>query len=162
MKMNIILFTFFLLSVSFIQDTSGQSLVIVHRDGAETMKPLEGIRKCTFSDNNLVLNFPGGNTESYSLPAIRKILFSAATTATRHLPKMYQTNNIAPFPNPMGNKLYYRNVPEGSVLKLFRTDGIVVISTVASGREGYLMTEELPQGLYILKINNQAFKLIKP
>jgi hypothetical protein len=161
MKRNIILITFLLLSGAFILDASGQNLVIVNRDGVETMKPLDGIRKCTFSGNYLVLNFPDGKTESYSLPLIRKILFSASTTATRQLPEANKTDDVTVFPNPMGNRISYRNVPEGSVLKLLRIDGMVVISTVSPGREGFLMTERLSQGLYILKINNQAFKLIK-
>ncbi len=162
MKRYIILITLILLPGAFILKASGQNLVIVYRDGAETVKPLEHIRKCTFKDNNLLLNFPDGNTEFYSLPAIRKILFSASTTAARQFSQLEKSGTVSVFPNPLGSSLFYRNVPEGSVIKLFRVDGTVIFSTVAPSHEGTLMTGTLPGGIYILKVNNQAFKLIKP
>jgi hypothetical protein len=162
MMKRFILFTFLLLSGTFILDVSGQNLVIVYRDGAETLKLVAGIRKCTFSDNNLILNFPDGKTESYALDVIRKIRFSAETTATKpHLP-VFDSAFVSIYPNPVGERIHYRNVPEGSVLQLFRVDGTIVMSTVVSDREGYLTARDLSKGIYFLKINNRVFKMIKP
>lgn len=64
---------------------------------------------------------------------------------------------ISVFPNPASERIFVKNLPLGAEVKLLGLGGKVLISTL----ENSLEIESLPVGVYILKIENKKFKILK-
>jgi hypothetical protein len=159
MKEKIRLFLFLLLIGTGISEVNAQSMVIRAKDGTETVKSLSGLQKFTFNDNNLLLDYTTGSTESYSLSNISKLYFS---TGNGNSVITSQTNKISIYPNPTSGQLYVSNIPESSTIAtIYRIDGALVLKTEMEAGTNTISVEGLSKGLYLLKINNQVLKFFK-
>jgi hypothetical protein len=65
------------------------------------------------------------------------------------------------YPNPASDKVYVSGLSEGSVLKLYNVMGNLVYETVYDGSNGLINLADQQTGLYILYIDEQAFRLMK-
>jgi hypothetical protein len=159
MKRKLIVLMLFIIAGSGIYRLSAQiqSMVVKMRDGAEYFKSLSALQKFSFSGNNLVLSYKISQTEAYSLTTISKLYFSTITGITDKNNK----GSLSIYPNPAENQVYFQNMPEGiSSVSICRMDGKLVFSKQISSGES-VNVSSLIKGLYLMKVNNQVFKLIK-
>ena len=56
--------------------------------------------------------------------------------------------------------LFFKDLPENSQIGIYTTDGKTVVSRQCSG-EASLSLNSLPSGMYIVKINNESYKILK-
>jgi hypothetical protein len=66
------------------------------------------------------------------------------------------------YPNPADNKIYIRNANNStSKISIYRMDGAIVKRDQLLSDDNSIEINELPNGLYLLRINNQTLKFIK-
>ena len=56
--------------------------------------------------------------------------------------------------------LFFKGLPENSQIGIYTTDGKTIVSRQCSG-EASLSLNSLPSGMYIVKINNESYKILK-
>lgn len=56
--------------------------------------------------------------------------------------------------------LFFKDLPENSQVGIYTTDGKAVVSRQCSG-DASLSLNSLPSGMYIVKINNESYKILK-
>jgi len=138
-------------------DCRAQNLVIQSVDGSENSKELSSVEKLTFSNNNLLLSYLGGTSDSYSLPTIRKIVFKQASSGSGGTLLNDDARKITVYPNPATDKISIKNAPEGAfILSVYHLDGAMVIRTQVKSGKDPVDVSALAKGIYLIKINNQA------
>ena len=140
----------------------GQNLVLKSKTGTEQIKKLSSLKLITFSNNNLLINYSSIPSETYHLSTISKLYFNSLSTGTEN--KLPVENNLilSIYPNPATNVIYLQNAPdEISIVAIYRMDGTMALQTQISKENKCIQIGNLSKGLYLLKVNNQAFKFIK-
>lgn len=133
-----------------------QNMILKLQGGADQTIALNTVQKITFSNNNLVLNYVSGSTQSYGFSSLEKMYFSPLTS----LKKNVQSKADILF-NPSDNQVYFRNLPEGSYLvNVYRTDGRAVVSKTITNNETIDMSG-FPASIYLIRVNNQILKFKK-
>jgi len=138
-----------------------QSLLLKAKDGTVTTKELGTVKRFTFSNNNLLVNYLSGPVETYALTNISKLSFKLPPTGTNQL-NLSGTETIKIYPNPASDVIYIQNAPKTDfTVSIYRINGVVLNSTVMNAGSKTIDVSYLPGGLYLLRINNQAIKFIK-
>jgi hypothetical protein len=145
---------------------NAQRMVVDTGDGSDTLDIVNTLQKFSFSDDNLLVDLIGGSVKTYNLAGVRKISFvtdgsiDVPTAITD--PELSSAQGISLYPNPAENMLYLKNLPEGiSLCSIYTAAGILVLSVQTSGEGNSINISNLPKGLYLIRINNQALKFIK-
>lgn len=148
-------------SMFFATKASSQSLYldIVKWEGASKSASLDEVRKITFSNNNLVLNYTAGTSENVSISEIRKIVFGT-TTGTDKLQPL--ENSLQVYPNPASDLVYLKNIPDTAVdVTIYTLSGIQVAAYRLSSIRDNIYVGNLSEGMYLLKANGQISKFTK-
>jgi hypothetical protein len=152
----------FLILVSFALKVDGQTLVIKSNDGTENNKTLSSLKKFSFENNNLLLSYTDGSTESFSIPAINKLYFESVPVGNYSILSNSDNAGISVHPNPARNVLYIKNnSDQHSTLLIYRIDGVLMNISQISSDNNLVDVSKLNSGLYLLKLNNQTIKFIK-
>jgi hypothetical protein len=139
-----------------------QNLILKTKGGTEQIKPLGSLKKITFSNNNLLVNYLSGPAETYSLSTISKLYFKSTVTGTSSIALNSEARILSIYPNPVNNVIYIQNAPEEiSTVLIYRLDGVKVLQAQISEGNSCIQAGTLAKGLYLLKLNNQAIKFIK-
>jgi len=162
MKQNLLSIIIFVLSGFIGKQVSAQNIAVRLKDGSLHTKELVTVQKITFSNNYLLLNYSGGLFDSYNIPQINKVYFNAISTGSKTISLNNKPESISVYPNPAKEILTIGNVPENRLkLLIYGIDGVLVFQTEIFMGENHVNVVSLKNGLYVLKINNQAFKFIK-
>lgn len=162
MKQNFIPFFLFLFACLAFVEAEGQSLIIKTKDGTEETKRLSDLSGFGFSSGNLILKPQTGTTESYGLSTISKLYFSSVTTSSVSITPDVASSIPSIYPNPVGNVLYIRNIPDGITnVSIYRMDGVLILGTTVSADNKCIQVANLNRGIYLLIVNNQAIKFVK-
>ena len=105
--------TFTLLIFLLLAGLSGvraQSLILTTKDGVIT-KPLATLKRFTFSNNSLLVNYLSGPVETYSLDNISKLTFKSVVTGVDNL-SLTGAGVMKVYPNPVSDVVYIQNAPE--------------------------------------------------
>lgn len=116
-------------------------LVFQNQDNSTKCLSIDGL-KITFQDDQAVATV-GGQTETFPLTDLKKLYFSEQEITG--IEQVVTTDDNISI-EITGGKLKV-HAPEGSHIAVFQTDGRRV-----SG-------EYLPQGIYIVRVNNHSFKV---
>jgi hypothetical protein len=163
MKPKLLIFLLFLSAGFLLNEVKAQSLVITAKDGAETIRNLTALRSVLFLNNGVLLKSTNGNSESFSLVHIRKISFKSGTTASELIPSDPKNTQIRIYPNPVDHEIHLENLPAGnSEVSVYRIDGTILFKKQVTSEDNVLEGVSLNKGIYLLKVNNQTFKFIKP
>lgn len=145
-----------------LSNLNAQSLVLKAVDGTENAKQLAILKKISFSNSNLLVDYKNGSTDTYSLSNVRKVYFKSATTATEIPILSENTAKLTVYPNPVRDVLYLQNAPEGNFTAyIYRMDVVLMTAIEVSAGSKSINVAHLSGGLYLLKINNQTCKFIK-
>jgi hypothetical protein len=144
----------------YAQTKAQDSMTIQLSDGTEQYFVVMNIQNITFSDNSLVLNLNNGTTSYQTLSLINKLYFSANTNNSL---STSEDTQVIVYPNPVSDFLILKNVPKGNQsVYFYRVDGVLSKQILLfSGDEQVVDVSSLVKGLYIVKVNNQAFKIWK-
>ena len=134
------------------------SLNIVKWSGTGTSIELSSIDKITFTDNDLVMKYNTGNSESTDMLLIRKITFTNNPSGTEDIIGKGNTISISLI-SP--NTLRLNNLLEGEhKVEIYSTTGSLVQNSILNSYSPILYTNQLNKGIYILMVNNQTIKFV--
>lgn len=150
-----------LISVACHQAYAQSGLIIKLSGGNNSSYSISEISKLTFSGSSLVVNHVSGTETPYALSDISSILFNAESSSIES-EAVKDTEQFSVYPNPATDVIYVNaNINSSENVKIYNTAGSLALSTYISSANDPIQIETLPQGVYILKINNQALKFLK-
>jgi hypothetical protein len=151
----------FLLLVATVAGTQAQSLLLKTKEGTTITKPLGIVKRITFSNNSLLVNYLSGPVETYAISNISKLSFKMPPTGINPL-ELTASATIKIYPNPASETIYIQNAPETDyTASVYQLNGVLMFTTTINSGNRSVDISFLPSGFYILKVNNQAFKFIK-
>ncbi len=137
MKKKIIILSFLLgiMALPLMADNDGQAIVLQMSDGTTMSYQLSADPVITFDGDNLVLE----TTEDELTAPYKKVISFAYTGVSTGVGKVAATGNSAPASVYTADGKLVKNIRKGEVLN----------------------TEELPQGVYIVKSGKNVHKIVK-
>jgi hypothetical protein len=139
--------------------SQSNALILKKTDGTDQSISFPKLKKITFSGTNLVLNYQADTAESVALSSIRKMTFGTYTSVES------VEGNIVDFviyPNPATDFIF---VKTGLVAKtkvvIYSLSGMQLMTATLSYGNERIDVRNLQKGMYILKLDNQAFKFTK-
>ncbi len=150
---------FLLLSGNIFKLHAQNDLSVVFLDGSNEQISINSINNIKFTNNGININLGSGSTTVYSISTIRKLIFKNASGINELTDNIPQ---IQLYPNPVKDQLFFKNtnLPE-TYVTIYSLDGVEVRNELISSTTNSINVSQLPKGLYILKINNQALKFSK-
>jgi hypothetical protein len=137
-----------------------QYLKISKTDGSIQSGELSSIRKITFTENEVAVNFKNGSKDLYRIDEINKLFFGQITTSVFQPAKSAELLTV--YPNPVAEKLYFKNLPaEQVIVFIFRIDGVLMLQKEISTIENGIDVHHFSPGMYLVKASNQTTKFIK-
>ncbi len=156
-KFTLLMFLF----LTGIIGVQAQSLLLTAKDGMATNRSLEIVRKFTFSNNSLLINYLSGPVETYSLDNISKLTFKSVITGVDEL-NLESSAIMKVYPNPVSDVVYIQNAPETDfTVSIYRMNGMLVLTTKLSSGSKSIDVSYLSSGLYLLNVNSRTFKFVK-
>ena len=162
MKRGIILaFLLLLFSVCCIR-SNAQSLVIKMKNGTESSEALEILQKFSFLDNNMLVEKSGGTNDLFTISEIQTIRFNNVPVGIDKNSISKNDQGIVLYPNPANQVIYLKNLPEnGTQIQIYRIDGILIYNIAVESTEQSINIDNLNEGLYLLRVNNEVIKFKK-
>jgi hypothetical protein len=148
------------LLLAMVSGLSAQNLVVKLNNGDENMDSLGEIRTLTFGGNNLLVNLKNGSTDTYALSDVWKIYFN--NTVSVNEPDQDFGAVLTVYPNPASETVRIDGIPDGTRwLRIFQSDGRLVISEQLSSDHVLVDISRLPKGLYFVNIDGCTAKFIR-
>ena len=145
-----------LLSAVLLQGQTEVKLTLL--DNSETIYSVAAEGKLWFDNGNLLIDeHAGGTNATIPITAIRKITFKEKTSATRN--ESLKSEKAPFYPNPVSDYLIFDfAINQKSDFTIYNTNGQIVTSGLSNSNDKVDLSG-LQQGIYVLTINNQSFKL---
>jgi len=159
MKIKLILLLFMGYFIGSSAIINAQTGIIVHlNDGSEQSFNVSADGKLYFSGDNLFIKDSAGTTSSIALSQIRKIIFENNTSG---IEAYSESGQMFIYPNPSSNYLRIGNISEQVVnVTVFSMNGKLLLrSEYRNGDQ--IDVSNLSHGLYIVRVDEQAFKFCK-
>lgn len=161
MKNIYICLTFLFFGLGWINELDAQYLIVKFQDGTEETSEISLLQNLSFPDNLLKVNYYSGLTDSYELSSVRTIYFQSFTTGTEDY-TLDNNQEVSVHPNPATDKIYIKNAPEAAfTVAIYRIDGALIFQQQIYSSNQSIDISSLTNGLYLLRIDNQALKFIK-
>jgi hypothetical protein len=133
-----------------------KNITIKYRDNQEITYSLNHNSKLTFTDNELIILQPSGNIYYFDIENIRKIYFSNSNS----LYDIASQKNINLYPNPSSGRISISNIKSKTLISIYNMKGELVMSEIIY-HDKSINISNLSNGLYIVKVGNKEFKLVK-
>lgn len=135
------------------------SLDIKNRDGSEKSIDVNSLRKITFGNGMIILNFRIGTIENVASSSVQKLVFTSFT-GFNDIREDAKTPVV--FPDPAIDFISLRNIPAGVVkIDIFSITGSQIIHLQNYTNDEIIDISHLTKGIYIIKVNNRALKFTK-
>jgi len=132
-------------------------VTVLTNDGEEHPITLSSSGELQISDESLTVVASSDDTYSYSLDEVSKVLFAGQVS----IREVEAGPAISAYPNPAGSYFVLQGVDEGQhQLTVYGSNGSKVLSTLYQAGQ-QVDISELPQGLYLVRVDNSVTKLIK-
>jgi hypothetical protein len=139
---------------------NAQYLKLALSDGTIQNSELTSVRNLIFTDKELIVNLKNGSNHMYGISDINKLFFGELTTAI--IQPVNNTANFAVYPNPVTEKLYFKNLSvETETVYIFRIDGILLLQKETRELEAGIDFQQFTPGMYLVKAGNQTTKFVK-
>lgn len=163
MKRKVLILTMLLLLVSTaFQVYPNPALVLKMQDGTKQNLNLSHIQKLTFKGGYMKVSYKNGTTDSVSLSNITRFTFdnTSPNISGNNLEWIFPSKGV--FPNPAQDVLYVNAaITKKTNVYIYRTDGSMALTTMISSDGEAINISSLNKGLYLLIVNNEAFKFLK-
>lgn len=138
-----------------------QSLVVQSKTGSESVHTLSGVKKIIFSGTTMSVEKKDATQSDYILGDVKKLLFALRIINSTNNVKVPESN-LKAYPNPSTNILFVEGINSEKNIRMFNLLGNEFnVSYILVGNILQVNTSRLPQGLYLLQINNQIIKFQK-
>jgi len=142
--------------------TDVQSLVLQAKGGSESTCALSNVRKITFSGSILSVVKKDATQSDYTISNVQKLLFGLRSETATLVKNEESSSSLKAYPNPAKEILNVDGISKVDNLHLYNLTGSelsVSHSLVNNGLQ--ISTGNLPQGVYLLQVNNQVIKFQK-
>lgn len=145
-----------LILAGYLSCTAQTNVEILFRDAGSQTFTVDNTGKLYFDNGYLIVDEGHAVPVSFAIPDIQKILFSSPTDIND-----ISAHGCRIYPNPASSFIKIENETGiESFYQLFALDGRLLMSGKCSNNESITISD-LPQGLYLLRINSQTFKISK-
>lgn len=149
--------TFFILILSSLISLKAQTMNIISTDGSIQTYSITLDSKVYFSNDNLIFDNVNNSTP---IAQIRKIIFD--TTSGLVDTSQSNSSKLLVTPNPAKDFIYIKNMPAGNCLiNIYSITGTYIIATNTNAFSASIDISALPEGVYIIRVNNLTAKFIK-
>ena len=141
--------------------SSVQSLVVQTKNGSETAITLSTVQRITFSDGNLLVSKKDGTQSSFTTANVQNFLFGLRTVSAISETSSV-SNELTVYPNPAVDVLFVKGLSSNKGLIVYNLIGVaqaVPSTLLADGLQ--LNVSALPQGVYLIQVNNKTIKFQK-
>jgi len=160
MKNLYFLFAFTLFLLTGIPNIKAQYLVVEFQDGTVDNQQIALLQSIKYPDNELQLNYFSGLSDTYALSTIKTLHFQMYPTGANDI-SLGSDTKISVYPNPANDLIYIKNASETTYfVAIYRIDGVLISQKQISSNQP-INISDLTSGLYLIRIENQAFKFIK-
>ncbi len=135
------------------------SLDVVQKSGGSTVIPLEEFDRITFGEGNLIVKYEAGSTQSFPIQDIRKLQFSYASSLEEIADFSAQPYL---YPNPATDYIYLKNFTGESLqVTIYSVNGPVLLQLQHADPAQAIDIQQLPTGIYLLRVNQHTLKFTK-
>lgn len=131
-------------------------ITIQYRDNQEITYSINQNSKLTFLDNQLIISQALGNIYYFDIDNIRKVYFSNSNS----LSNIPAQNNIKLYPNPSKSQISLSNINSKTLISIYNIKGELMMSEIIY-QDKSINISNLSNGIYIVKVGNKEFKLVK-
>ena len=156
MKKNRLALFLLLLLFSSFASKAQRNINIQYIDDVLITYSINQNSKLTFSNNDIIISQPSGEVYYFAIDSIRKIYFTTGTSLLEVLPK----NDITLYPNPSKNYIILSNINAKTPMSIYNMNGVLVMSDIIY-QDKSINISNLSNGVYIVKVGNKEFKLVK-
>ncbi len=156
MKKHRLTLIFLLLLLSSFSSIAQRNITIQYSDDDEITYSISQNSKLTFSNNDIIISQPSGEIYSFAIDNIRKIYFPSGNSLSEILPD----NNIKLYPNPSSNNISLSNINSKTSISIYNIQGELVLYEIIY-QDKSINISNLSNGIYIVKVGNKEFKLVK-
>ncbi len=138
-----------------------QSLVVQPKVGSESVINLSSVQRITFSGSNMLVSKKDGTQSSFTTADVQKLLFGLRTVST-NVETTLGSSSITVYPNPAVDVLFVKGLTSSTRVAVYNLAGLaqsVPITLLDDGLQ--LNVSALPQGLYLIQIDNTTYKFQK-
>lgn len=161
MKKQILIIGALLCGSLLLHATDVQSLVVQAKSGSESVTTLSDVQRITFSGTNMTVVKKDATQTDYTLSTVQKLLFGLRNvTAISESTSVLV--NVKAYPNPTADILFVEGIAKVESVHLYSLAGrefAVSYTLLTNGLQ--LNVSALPQGFYLLQVNNQTIKIQK-
>lgn len=154
-KYRTLLLFLFMTIISF-SVIAQKNITIQYRDNQEITYSINNNSKLNFLDNDLIISQPSGNIYYFDIDNIRKVYFSNSNSLSNTPPQ----NNINLYPNPSNSIINLSNIKSNTLISIYNIKGVLVRSEIIY-QDQSINISNLNNGIYIVKVGNKEFKLVK-
>ena len=147
----------FIIALVFSSKAQSTQVVVTLNDGTEQNYAMTEADRMYFEDNTILVietaEYKG--TARISLADIRKVTCQEVEGLDES-----SSLDVAFFPNPTHDKVTFRNVRGKQTVKIYALDGRLM-KTMQITDNQTIDISMLPQGLYLVNVNYNTFKMMK-
>lgn len=161
MKKRQILIGILLCGALFTQAADVQSLVVEEKGGSESIHTLNVVQCISFFGTNMIVKKKDATQSTYTTANVQKLLFGLRNASALAVAPISGSTLIV-YPNPSSDVLFVKGINASSIVAIYNLSGIVQTASITYLSDGLqLNLSDLPQGLYLLQVNNQTIKIQK-
>lgn len=135
---------------------NAQKLIVWLNSGEKVYYELNTMPKTTFTESNIVISTTDASVV-YPISDIKKYTFESSNSSMQNI-----EGNKDIHVSQNGNIVTIANLKEGSSVKVYSVDGIMVSNYVARANESLKITlSKFPVGVYLIRTNNITYKITK-
>jgi hypothetical protein len=159
-KLSFALFLFALFGMGVMNVQSQTvSLDIKNRDGGEINIDVNTLKKITFANGMMILNYRIGSVENIATSSIQKLVF---TSFTGFNDLQVEPKTMIVFPNPTKEFISLKNIPDSDIkIVIYSINGLQMLTLQHYTNNEMIDISHLAKGIYLIKVNNQALKFTK-
>ena len=147
----------FIIALVFSSKAQSTQVVVTLNDGTEQNYAMTEADRMYFEDNTILVietaEYKG--TARISLADIRKVTCQEVEGLDES-----SSLDVAFFPNPVHDKVTFRNLRGKQTVKIYALDGRLM-KTAQITDDQTIDISMLPQGLYLVNVNYNTFKMMK-
>lgn len=135
---------------------NAQKLIVWLNSGDKVYYELNTMPKTTFTESDIVISTTDASVV-YPINDVKKYTFESSSSSIQNIDG---NKDIHVAQN--GNIVTIANLKEGSSVKVYSVDGIMVSNYVAHANEPLKITlSKLPVGVYLIRTSNITYKITK-
>ena len=135
----------------------GQTLSVNKTDNSNENYQVSDVNKIMFDDTNMIVKFNDGTSANIPIATIRSLIIDKSTGLKKTI-----YSSVYVYPNPASTFIQFKNLDESyQTVQVLSLDGRVLLQKSICSTDNIVDIHSLRKGIYLIKINGAAVKLIK-